>query len=131
MVSLIAIYLVLCSIVIIWIILAQAARGTVEFASLRNIFLAGYIIFQLSSASTSLLFEEYDQLYIQYPVYSGLIFAFLSTIFLACFFLSYKRGWVVKRLGQKQIQNLCPELDSKVRTFEAGTFTKRPLLTHT
>ena len=106
MVSLIAIYLVLCSIVIIWIILAQAARGTVELASLRNIFLAGYIIFQLSSASTSLLFEEYDQLYIQYPVYSGVVFAFLSTFFLVCFFLSYKIGWVAKRLGQKQIQNI-------------------------
>ncbi len=84
----------------------QAARGTVELASLRNLFLVGYIIFQLSSATTSLLFEEYDQLYIQYPVYTGLIFAFLSTVFLIFFFFSYHKGWLAKRLGQKEVRNV-------------------------
>lgn len=106
MLGLIALYLVICSIVIIWIILVQASRGTVELASLRNIFLAGYIMFQLSSATTSLLFEEYNQLYVQYPVYTGLVFSFLSTIFLVFFFFSYKSGWVVKRLGKKQLKTV-------------------------
>ena len=101
MTTLLAFFLVLVIIVLLHRIVRDGLTDQVELFSFRNLFLLGFIVFQLTSAATSLLTNEWGELWPQYPATTGTIYSFMIVVFLALFFLAYGRGWGVTRVGQR------------------------------
>jgi len=83
---------------LIWKILSDEVRGRVPLASARNVFLGGFIIFQLTSA----MYAVFGQLDLRYPLrdISGTLGLYIIYVilFLAMFFWGYKIWKPARRL---------------------------------
>ncbi len=79
----------------IWV---DAAKGRFDLVCLRNIYLAGFIIFQLISASLTFLTENYMPYPLSDPNTVGLYYCVLSTAYLTIFLLAYSHPLKVNRL---------------------------------
>ncbi len=90
---LIAIYLAALAIVIITKVVSHAKQGKVELFSIRNLFLAGFCVFQLSSAVLGLAFSIFGDTRPENFQTTPLIYAFMVSIFLWLFFWAYNRQW--------------------------------------
>ena len=73
--------------VLVLIILYQGTRKTVDFLSVRNVFLTGFIIFQLVSGGLVLIMNQFDVVRVNDPGGTGAVFALLATIFLSVFWV--------------------------------------------
>lgn len=89
---LIACYLWGLSLWVLWKMFRDFQRRTHDLLTLRNFFLLGYVIFQLSSAAGSLAAERYEPFAVTFPVSAGATFAVWSTVFLFVFLWTYERG---------------------------------------
>lgn len=72
-----------------------------DLLSLRNLFLVGFIVFQLSSAAVSLYLDDFGNYRVRYPRQAGLQFAVMCTVFVLVFLWAYRRGWIVRWLAGK------------------------------
>lgn len=72
-----------------------------DLLSLRNLFLVGFIVFQLSSAATSLYLDDFGNYRVRYPRQAGVEFAAMCTVFLLVFLWAYRRGWIARWLAGK------------------------------
>ncbi len=82
---------------IIW----QWRNGTVPLLSTRNFFLAGFTVFQLSSAMLALGIEYYGDVGLSTPGTTGLVYLLMVVLFLSMFLISYKRGWFIWRIARR------------------------------
>jgi len=94
---LIAAYLTAVAFVIIAKMITHAKSGRVELFSIRNMFLAGFFVFQLSSAVLYLGFFIYGDIQPDNYQTTPLIYAFMVTVFLWLFFWAHNREWSVLR----------------------------------
>ena len=101
MTFLVAIYLYAIAVVLIWLMFRQHRQGVCELLSARNLAIAGFILFQLSSTSVALLTENYGDYHLEEPARTSLEFAAMATVFLIVALWSYGKGFVVKRLAAK------------------------------
>ncbi|MCC7145459.1 MAG: hypothetical protein IT443_03365 [Phycisphaeraceae bacterium] len=97
--QLLAIYLWALGIYLLVKMVRQHRAQTHDLMSLRNIFLLGFIVFQLSSSAVSLFVEVYFKLTIRSPVWTGLQFSAMCTIFVIVFLWAYDRGWGVGKFA--------------------------------
>lgn len=86
----------------IWILLLmlwQGLNGSVDFLSMRNFALLGFVVFQLISGGVA-TFQTHprDFVLVNQPT-TAMIYLVMVTLFLGLFFLSYNRGWVVNWLA--------------------------------
>ncbi len=84
------------------VMVVQAARRSVEVPTIRNLFLAGVIVFQLASGALSLFFNEFFEVDVNDPGSAGIAFLFLISAFLAIFWFFYGRGWLVTRPARRR-----------------------------
>ena len=101
MTTLIAMFLVLLSIGLIWIMLRDHRRGTCELLSCRNLALVGLILFQLTSAAYSLYSGDHSHFYIAEPARTGLVFSAMVVVLIVLSLWAYRRGWVVTGLAAR------------------------------
>ncbi len=98
---LVALYLLLLAVLVVQRIVRQAIRGQVDLFSIRNLFLAGFIVFQLTSAILGLGFFIFGDVQPTNFFLVPLIYAFMVTVFLWLFAWSYRREWSPLRLVRK------------------------------
>ncbi|MCC7205219.1 MAG: hypothetical protein IT441_09075 [Phycisphaeraceae bacterium] len=101
MTAILALCLWFVAIVVLWKIVAQYRRGEHDLLSMRNIFLLGFMLFQLSSAAVSLLTGEYAAFYLMTPVPTGLRYLAMAVLFLLIMLWAYRRGWLALRLADR------------------------------
>ncbi len=100
MTSLIGAYLLVVAVALVLVMLRDHARGTVELLSVRNIAIAGFILFQLTSASVALFNLELDYYYhLNEPVQTAITYAAMLSVFLLLVNMAYRRGWIVRTLA--------------------------------
>ncbi|MCH2136549.1 MAG: hypothetical protein MK101_08200 [Phycisphaerales bacterium] len=92
---LIAFYLFVLALMIIRRIIRQAINGEVELFSTRNLFMAGFIVFQMSSAILGLGFFIFGDIQPENFQTTPLIYAFMVSVFLWLFYWAYRREWSV------------------------------------
>ena len=90
---LMAMYLTIVAIVLVMKVISHARSGRVELFSVRNLFLAGFFIFQISSAVLGLGFFIFGDVQPTNFQTTPLIYAFMVSIFLWIFFWAYNREW--------------------------------------
>ncbi|MBL0921390.1 MAG: hypothetical protein IBJ10_04590 [Phycisphaerales bacterium] len=101
--TLLAIYLSLLSLSILVLMIVQFVRRQVELLSIRNFFLLGLIVFQLTSAIPPIVTQTNNRYSLQNWTSAGFQFSVMASIFLALFFLFYRWG-----PGAKQLARLVP-----------------------
>jgi hypothetical protein len=99
MTFLVAIYLYALAIVLIWLMFRQHRLGICELFSVRNVAVAGFILFQLSSPSIALLAGNYGDYHLENPTRTALEFAAMATVFLIVSLWSYAKGFGATRLA--------------------------------
>ncbi len=101
MTTLIAMFLVLLSIILVVIMFRDHRRGTCELLSCRNLALVGLILFQLTSAAYSLASGDHSNYYIAEPVRTGLIFTAMTVTLIILSLWAYRHGWFVTGLAAR------------------------------
>ena len=101
--TLLAIYLSGLSLAILALMIIQFTRRQVELLSLRNFFLLGLIIFQLTSAIPPIVTQRNNRYTLQDWPAAGMMFTVMATIFVVLFFTFYRWG-----IGAKQLARLTP-----------------------
>lgn len=100
MLEILAFITALIGIGIITTMLVQAMRGTVELLCLRNFFLLGFIVFQVTSAVLVMLLRDPGQ----YPVNewnrSAFLYVFMMALFVVGFFGIYTAGFGMNGLAR-------------------------------
>jgi hypothetical protein len=81
------------TVLVLWYMIKQKRSGKRPLLCLRNVFLAGVILFQLSSASLAYFTQQYTDLPVGDPVRSGVVYLLLLSLFLVFFTLVYELGW--------------------------------------
>jgi hypothetical protein len=94
-----AVILLVVAVALVAMICRQAVTRSVELLSYRNIFIIGFIQFQVVSGIATLGFGIYDDLYLDSPGTTGAIFIVCLVLFLLLFNFSYSRGWFSPRLA--------------------------------
>ena len=92
---LISIYLVFVGLAIVLKILKDARSVAVELFSIRNMFLAGFLIFQITSAILGLAFHIFGDTRPENFRSTPVIYAIMVTVFLWFFFWGSRREWSV------------------------------------
>ena len=90
---LVALYLLLLTVLVVQRIVRQAIRGQVDLFSIRNLFIAGFIVFQLTSAILGLAFFIFGDVEPTNFFMVPLIYAVMVTAFLWLLNWSYFREW--------------------------------------
>jgi hypothetical protein len=93
--------------VVVGVILVQAARGTCELVSIRNIFVSGVLIAQVTSPAQSILRDDYGDMPLSEPFGPALTMLGWLMIFFSIFQVAYARGWFTFGL-YKRLQTRFP-----------------------
>ncbi|MEX0884937.1 MAG: hypothetical protein WD009_00725 [Phycisphaeraceae bacterium] len=99
--GLIAAYLAALSIAICAWVLWDYLRGKRELMSLRNVFLAGFVLFQPLSGAIMLATGGWGAFLPSNPVAAGVQFSAMATVFAVVFIFVYDRGWGARRLAER------------------------------
>jgi hypothetical protein len=95
MTALLAVLLLLLAGVLLIMMVVQAARGISDLFTVRNFFLLGFILFQLTSPAMSLWTDRYDTLKVYDQPRAAVIYCLLTVLFLALFlFITARRQLV-------------------------------------
>jgi hypothetical protein len=94
---LISIYLLFVGLAIVLRILKDARSGKVELFSIRNMFLAGFLVFQVTSAILGLGFHIFGDIRPENFRSTPVIYAIMVTAFMFFFFWGYGKEWGVLR----------------------------------
>jgi len=89
------------AIVIVTILVRDTLSLQREALTMKSFFLGGFLLFQTSSGLYSLASGEYDKVIPNDLGFSGLLFAVISSVFLALTLVVYERGWLVNRLAAR------------------------------
>ncbi|MFB3431546.1 MAG: O-antigen polymerase [Phycisphaerales bacterium] len=98
MTQFIALWMLLLCGVCVYRIWADTTRGRYDLVCLRNIFLLGFMIFQLVSAALTLFTGNYLPYPLRNPEIVGLYYAVLATLFLVVFLVTYNHPLKANRL---------------------------------
>lgn len=86
-----------------WLVLKQGLSRKVEFLSIRNIYLAGFVIYQLISPALALKTGNFWFFDIINPSKTGKLYLLLAILFLVVFLFSYHRigftAWFARKLS--------------------------------
>ncbi len=75
------------------LIVMQARSGKHPIISARNLFLAGFIVYQLTSGSIAFFSQQYWEVPLSNPESTGVLFVLWCAVFLAIFLSVYHAGW--------------------------------------
>lgn len=103
MTQLLAFYLGLLAVLTGVFVLVRYLAGKDELVSLRNFFLAGFILFQLTSGIEPLLTQRSGRYLLNDWGGTGLTYSLMATAFLILFLLSYAHG-----LGSRRLASIVP-----------------------
>ncbi|MEZ6242467.1 MAG: hypothetical protein R3B57_05430 [Phycisphaerales bacterium] len=117
MTLLLAGYFYILAALVVGLMLRQYARGTHDLLSLRNVALAGFVVFQLTSAAQVMRARYMGAFTLHDPVQTGLAYAVWSTTFLVVFLVAYAWGPGVKRLAAKPNPSRTDVTDRTLRLF--------------
>ncbi|RME60557.1 hypothetical protein D6779_01945, partial [Candidatus Parcubacteria bacterium] len=112
--TLIGTYLTVLAAYMVAHIVHQYYRNRQDLLCLKNIFLLGFIVFQLVSAAIPLLTGRFDVFRVVDPGAAGLEFAAMATVYLFIFMVIYRWGVGVRGLARR--------FSSSVRNPPSGTF---------
>lgn len=100
--ALLLVTIALMIIAVLALMVVQHNRATVQLVSVRNVFVFGFIFFQLYSAARY-IYEPaiYYRWVIDDVAYAGAAFVGCSVIFLSVLLVTYHRGWLVRRLAAR------------------------------
>lgn len=91
---------------LIAMILIQGLRKKVDFVTYRNVYLMGFIIFQVFSGAGVIASEKYGVVVIERPRDAHIAFLLYTIVFLIVFLLSYHRlnllGWLARFMSPKR-----------------------------
>lgn len=79
----------------------QHASGKQDVISLRNVFLVGFVVFQLTSVGLRMFTNDYNFFRMTDPVSAAVEFSMLATVFLVFYFLFYRWGIGATKLAGK------------------------------
>jgi hypothetical protein len=99
MLQIIGLYLLFLAGIISAVILVQGVRQTADLLSLRNFFLLGFMLFQLTGGVYTLWTGNYGEFPPSRAGLAALIYAVLVTIFLLIFWGVYSSGWISRWLS--------------------------------
>ncbi len=99
--SLLAYFLCVVALCVGGYVLVQAARGTTDIFSVRNFFLLGFVVFQLTSGSLTLWTGYYDAVQCSDYATAGALYTVMVLVFLFLFLTFYKRGKLGPKLAAK------------------------------
>lgn len=99
MTLLLAGFLYLLAIGLALLMLRQYARGVHDLLSLRNVALAGFIVFQVTSGAQALRHGVSGEFALHDPVVTGIAYVAWTTVFLGVFLWSYRNGLGAPRLA--------------------------------
>jgi hypothetical protein len=99
--TIIGIYLLVLAGALVVVVLRDHARGTVELLSVRNVAIAGFILFQLTSAAMALFNPSAGGTYyhLDDPAKTGLVYAGMVSVFMLVAHWAYWRGWGIQKLA--------------------------------
>ncbi len=97
MTTLLGIYLFVLAIGLVVMMFVQHQRGTCEMLSIRNVALLGFIVFQVTSGASALIWNDYGRRAPHNPLVTGIEFTAMTTVFIIVALWSYNGGWLVKR----------------------------------
>lgn len=100
MTVLVAIYLYALSAFLLFMMLRQFIRGESDLLSIRNFIVLGFIVFQLIGAAGAVLVGGASVFILTTPGWTSFIYAVMATIFLAVFFVTYRRSSVATWLAR-------------------------------
>ena len=95
----------LSALVVAWILWRYLRRFD-ELISLRNIFLIGFVFFQLYSVATVAGSHDSGQFVLAHPLADERRFALLSTVFLTVFLLAYSQSVFPRRIRHRPVSAL-------------------------
>jgi hypothetical protein len=101
MTTIVAIYLLLLTVVVVALVFRDHRRGTCELLSVRNVALSGFIVFQLTSGGVALLTGNHGRIRLAQPGWTSIEFAAMATVFLVILLWVYRRGWVANWLARR------------------------------
>ncbi|MEM9558920.1 MAG: hypothetical protein AAF995_01340 [Planctomycetota bacterium] len=78
----------------------EYAKGEEDLLSLRNMFLLGFIVFQLTSGAIPVLFDYTDQYVYQDLQGIAVHYTVWTLLFVGVFLYAYKKGWGAKQLAR-------------------------------
>jgi len=96
-----AYFIVLVAIWLAGYMIVDARRGRSDLFSVRNFFLLGFIVFQLTSASLTLWTGYYDAVQCADYGKTGLIYTVMVLTFLTLFLTFYRRGRMASNLAAR------------------------------
>ncbi|HZW10462.1 MAG TPA: hypothetical protein VFF69_11215 [Phycisphaerales bacterium] len=99
MIALLTITLGLMAFGVLALMAGQYLTGRHDLLSIRNHFLLGFVIFQLTSAMFPLVTGNYGHYPLSNPVGTGVQFVLWAAIFLVVMFWAYRKGFGVRRLA--------------------------------
>ncbi|MHC4910989.1 MAG: hypothetical protein ACYTF9_14880 [Planctomycetota bacterium] len=100
--TIIALILAGLAVFVLWVVIRDALRMEVEIFSIRNFFLLGFIIFQLTSGTSCLLSNDFGDLWPTNLVGTAAVYTILICLFLWIFLTSYRKGWwVARKFGRR------------------------------
>lgn len=100
MTQFIALWMLVLIAVTVYRIWSDTVRGVYDLVCLRNIFLIGFIIFQLVSACLTLFTENFLPYPLANPEMVSLYYGILSTVFLVVFLILYRHPLKLNRLAK-------------------------------
>ncbi len=90
MTTLVALYMIVLAAVLLAVPAYQAYTGKEEVVSVRNFFILGLVIFQVTGAAISILTDDISHFQPVNMESSSVIYAFMLTVFVAIFGLTYR-----------------------------------------
>jgi len=103
MTQMLAMYLGFLSVLVGLYVLVRYLSGKDELVSLRNFFIAGFILFQLSSGIEPMWKQYATRWFLDDWAKTGLLYCLMATVFLVFFFPCYSHG-----LGSKRLASIVP-----------------------
>lgn len=94
-------YFVVLSLVLLGGILYRYARGKDDLFTTRNIFIAGFVNFQLSSAVFPLVTGDTGPYHFQNFTYAATVYCGMTVVFLALYAWAYRKGFGINKLSMK------------------------------
>lgn len=101
MTTILGILMLIVALVVGWVAITQSRRGQTDLFCVRNFFLLGFVVFQLTSATITFWTGYYDALVCTDYATTGLFYTIVCLTWLSLFMLFYKHNAPAKWLATK------------------------------
>jgi len=100
--DLVGVTMIAMTLAIIGLVARDDTRGKHDLVNTRNIFLCGFVIFQLTSACYTVFTDWYAPYFLVNPTFTLLLYTLMTGAFLLIFWITYARGWMLNWMLKRQ-----------------------------